>query len=116
MSFKHTPLSRSDEPWIAHPGETFNIGDVKAYFFTKWCPDDKTRLKAIVTHEPIGRTRKLWHVSISHPNRYPTWDEQVDALRQLGPKHITWEMILPPDGDGYVNLHGTTFHWMEREE
>lgn len=71
-------------------------------------------LVACVADEPrIG-----WHLSISfrnhrgNPTRYPTWDEQVHAVRQLLPPDLTYCMMLPPD-DEYVANHPSTFHWHE---
>jgi hypothetical protein len=52
---------------------------------------------------------QLWHLSISHPHRYPNWDEIHDARYQLVPDEVTMAMILPPKAD-YVNLHPNCFH------
>jgi hypothetical protein len=63
------------------------------------------------------------HVSISHrvfdeltlavvPGRYPTWDEQKEAVWRFAPGK-PMASYLPPEGDPYVNLHETTFHWWE---
>ena len=54
----------------------------------------------------------LWHISISAPDRYPTWDEIADARYDLCPDEITMAMFLPPKSE-YVNLHPTTFHLHE---
>ena len=51
----------------------------------------------------------LWHMSISHPRRYPTWDEIADVRYELVPKEVTMAMMLPPPGE-YLNLHEFTFH------
>lgn len=63
------------------------------------------------------------HLSISHrlsdgtraPGRYPTWDEQKEAVYRFAPGK--WMIsILPPTGEPYVNVHSTTFHWWEAPE
>lgn len=114
---KHTAIEPVRyTPWIANLDQTFDFGGgVFAHTFQRQVKDGF--LRAIVGHEPIGPNEALrWHISISHgPKtvRYPTWDEQVQCLRELGERGVTWHMILPPDGDGYVNLHETTFHWHE---
>jgi hypothetical protein len=62
----------------------------------------------------------LMHVSISHrtsdgrvaPGRYPTWDEQKEAVWRFAPGK-TMASYLPAEGAPYVNLHSTTFHWWE---
>lgn len=75
-------------------------------------------------HSPIANTRAFtwgivriivgleshgWHLSISTPHRYPTWDEIKAARYDHCPKHITMAMILPPVEE-YVNLHEFCFH------
>jgi len=51
---------------------------------------------------------ELWHLSISHPHRYPTWDEIKTARYELCPLDITMAMMLPPPMM-YVNTHDNTF-------
>ncbi|MGH9002510.1 MAG: DUF7694 domain-containing protein [Acidimicrobiia bacterium] len=81
-------------------------------------------LAAIVAREPLGPGGMLrWHLSISHatnhqpprPGRYPSYDEQVHAIRELLPKDRSYGMIIPPDAE-YVAVHPTTFHWHELAE
>lgn len=50
-----------------------------------------------------------WHLSISHPQRYPTWDEIAEARYKLVPDKVTMAMMLPPR-DEYLNLHPNCFH------
>ena len=50
-----------------------------------------------------------WHISISHPRRYPTWEEIKAARYDLLPHDITMAMILPPPTE-YVNVHQNCFH------
>jgi len=71
------------------------------------------KLKVIVGRHPIdGR----WHLSISHPKRYPTWDEIKAARYQLIPNNVTMAMLLPPK-EQYINIHNNCFHlWEIREE
>jgi len=53
-----------------------------------------------------------WHMSISHPLRYPHWDEIKTARYALCPSEITMALILPPP-EQYVNLHKNCFHLHE---
>ena len=64
----------------------------------------QTGLAVLISIEPTGP-----HLSISHPDRYPTWDEIADAKYTLLPG-VTMSMILPGNPAEYVNLHDTTFH------
>jgi hypothetical protein len=61
-------------------------------------------LSVIVGKEPTG-----WHISVAHPQRYPTWDEIKAARYDHTPHDITMAMILPPIEE-YVNLHEHCFH------
>ena len=60
----------------------------------------------------------LVHFSISHrtndlkPGRYPTWDEQKEAVWRFVPGR-RMASYLPAQGDPYINIHATTFHWWE---
>lgn len=61
---------------------------------------------------------RVIHVSISHkgflgqPSRYPTWDEQKEAVWKFAPgKEMA--SYMPPNDNTYVNVHKTTFHWWE---
>ena len=56
----------------------------------------------------VIQTRKT-HLSISHPDRYPTWDEVAAARYALLPRLRDCVMVLPPD-DQYANLHPNCFH------
>jgi hypothetical protein len=67
----------------------------------------------MIAMEPSGpMATLLWHMSISHPTRYPTWDEIRDARYTLCPKNITMAMLLPPENE-YVNAHPNCFHLYE---
>jgi hypothetical protein len=52
------------------------------------------------------------HMSVSHPKRYPTWDE-LKALRYaLLPNDKTFGILFPPK-EQYVNVHPNCFHLHE---
>ena len=53
--------------------------------------------------------RLIFHLSIAHGDRYPTWDEVADARYKLIPEDVTMAMLLPPPGE-YVNRHEHCFH------
>lgn len=55
-----------------------------------------------------------WHLSISHTDRYPTWDEISGARYQFIPDEVTMVQVLPPRGD-YTNVHPNVFHLWEIE-
>jgi hypothetical protein len=68
--------------------------------------------RMIVTREVYRDHSLRWHLSISHSDRYPTWDEIKNARYALMPDEITMAMLLPPKAQ-YVNLHPNCFHLHE---
>lgn len=107
---RHSPITRQRSPWVPQPGLLPPVPGSTADWYSRNVSDGM--LWACVADEPgIG-----WHVSISYrnhrgePTRYPTWDEQVHALREIGPR-VPFAMHLPCDDAGYVALHPSTFHW-----
>lgn len=66
---------------------------------------------------PVIVTREfgLWHLSISHPARYPTWDEVAEARYRILPPGLTFVMPLPPIGR-YLNMHPNCFHLFQSSE
>jgi hypothetical protein len=51
----------------------------------------------------------IFHLSIAHTDRYPTWDEIADARYELIPDDVTMALLLPPKGE-YVDAHNHCFH------
>lgn len=50
-----------------------------------------------------------WHLSISHPMRYPTYDEIKEARYKYIPDDVYMAMIFPPQNE-FVNIHPNCFH------
>jgi hypothetical protein len=50
-----------------------------------------------------------WHISISHPHRYPTWDEIYTARYDFCPSEIDMAIFLPKKSE-YVNIHPDCVH------
>lgn len=65
----------------------------------------KSKLVIFIGTMPDGRK----HLSISHPSRFPTWDEIKDARYALLPDDIDMAMYLPSQSK-YVNVHNNCFH------
>lgn len=73
----------------------------------------KDELMVLVASEPIMPDGSAgWHISISHPTRYPTWEEQKDARYSLVPDSAYMVSVLPPIAD-YLNVHPNCFHWWQ---
>ena len=78
-------------------------------------------LRVLRSSEPVGEAETLLlHLSISHAGpdgpgtgRYPTWDEQKEAVHRFGLGRAYESIILPPNDPSWVNVHPTTFHWWE---
>lgn len=85
----------------------------------QWAFESESGCYVVVAHEPArevpegiwvpNEARMLWHMSISHPKRYPSWDEIADARYTLCPQDITMALLLPPPEE-YVNAHPHVFH------
>ena len=65
------------------------------------------RLIVLFGNEPPG-----FHMSISHPKRYPTWDEIKGARYKFCPDEYNMALLLPPRSE-YVNVHKNCFHLYE---
>lgn len=59
----------------------------------------------------VARENGKWHVSVSHPSRYPNWHEIYLAWYDLVPDSENREgaIILPRKAE-YVNIHPNCFH------
>jgi hypothetical protein len=68
----------------------------------------------MVGHEGIEKDRR-WHLSISHPDRLPEWEEIKQARYDLLNRSMDFAMILPREGD-YINLHNFCMHIWEIKE
>lgn len=62
----------------------------------------------ILSSEDFTQHGWLWHISLSHPNRYPTWDELL-AAKEIFFGDVDCMMVMPKKED-YVNLHKFAFH------
>jgi hypothetical protein len=62
----------------------------------------------VMVSEELG----LMHLSVSHPRRYPTWDEIRDLRYQFLPNDRTFAILFPPK-EQYVNVHENCFHLHE---
>jgi hypothetical protein len=60
----------------------------------------------------VSKDDGSWHISVSHPLRYPKWDEIHQARYDLIPNEAYMVMILPPKEE-YVNIHKNCFHLWE---
>jgi len=57
-------------------------------------------------HHPDGYWK---HASVSHPTRYPTWDEILGVRYSFFDENDEVVQILPPKGE-YINVHKNCFH------
>jgi hypothetical protein len=53
-----------------------------------------------------------WHLSISHEDRYPSWDEIAKARYSLLPHDSVFVMVLPQPNQ-YTNIHNYCFQLYE---
>lgn len=58
----------------------------------------------LLAREPAGvNGERLWHLSVSHPHRHPTWDEIKTVRYRLLSDGLCFGMLLPPS-EYYVNV------------
>jgi hypothetical protein len=73
-------------------------------------------LAAACAREPVGRDgRPLWHLSVSHAARLPSWDELKAAKYQIVPEDVVMVLVFPRRAAAYVNLHPNCLHLWEAE-
>lgn len=77
--------------------------------FLPMCYESPEGLHIIAAHEPTG-----WHISVTGPMRYPTWDELRDIAWAIRPKQA-FSILIPPRSEGteYLNLQGHCIHLWE---
>lgn len=63
-------------------------------------------------HQTVTSKQRFLHLSISRPDRYPDWDEQVQAVEALAGRDLDMAMIKPRRSD-YISPHPNCFHWWE---
>lgn len=73
----------------------------------RWWKSGPTQL---VTH--LSTDDGKLHMSVSHPDRYPTWDEIITIWRWLAGTEVEGVIVLPR-GQDYVNFHNNCFHVWE---
>lgn len=67
-------------------------------------------LAAIVSRDDYGDGPR-WHVSVSHDNRIPNWEELVDAAHDLRPG-VPFVVGIPPRS-WWMNVHPRVLHLVE---
>lgn len=72
-------------------------------------------MKVAVGHEPHDGKGLKWHISVSRPDRCPTWDELKQAKYSLLPGNVDVEMsiVFPRKTDDYVDIHKFCLHLWE---
>jgi len=57
----------------------------------------------------------LWHLSVSHTTRLPSWDEIADARYRFVPDRARMAMLLPPRAE-WIDVHPRTLHLWEIDD
>jgi hypothetical protein len=73
-------------------------------------------LQALVGREPVDPdgVDVRWHISISRPDRLPSWDDVVSAAHDLRPG-VVFVIGVPPRS-WWVNIHRYTLHLYETRD
>jgi hypothetical protein len=104
MPYKE-PIPGSHEPGYVEAGFTQRaLPDVMKRMGMKASLFEMGECSILLGREPAGVNGEyLWHLSISHPTRHPSWDEIKTARYRLLDPELTFGMLLPPR-EVYVNV------------
>lgn len=80
-----------------------------------WRTGHREGLTVCVSIDNTAKFGPMFHLSISHRSRYPTWDEIHEARDVFLPEFREFMMVLPRRGE-YVNVHPNCFHLHEVPE
>lgn len=59
-----------------------------------------------------AKERGLWHISMSLPDRLPTYEEMKEVRYKFLPDNCYMAQIFPPSSE-FVNVHPFTLHLYE---
>lgn len=62
----------------------------------------------------VSKESSKWHLSISHEDRQPTYEELKEARYKLCPDNIYMAQIFPPKSQ-FINIHKNCFHLYQIE-
>lgn len=112
-TFKNRPpMPRRDLSPQGREAEAL-IEAIGALTAERWLVGDCT---VMIAREPIHGTGYRWHLSIAHPDRYPTWDEIKTAVYGIEAlAEVVMAQVLGPVSDlgDWVNVHDNCFHLYE---
>lgn len=66
-------------------------------------------LRVFETTDVLADGRRYMHLSISHPDRYPTWEELIMVKEHFLQPEDEAVQVLPRKSE-YVNVHPNCFH------
>lgn len=77
-------------------------------------PSDEPLVNALVGREPVAEGDLRWHISISRPDRLPSWEDCVAAAHELRPG-ICFSIAVPPRS-WWINVHPFVLHLYETRD
>jgi hypothetical protein len=79
-------------------------------------PSDEPAVNALVNREPVDVAGEdlRWHISISRPDRLPSWDDCVAAAHELRPG-VCFSIGIPPRS-WWINVHPYVLHLFETRD
>jgi hypothetical protein len=92
----------AEGPWRGEPP--------KAYRTANAVP----ALNALVSRDEIEEGDLRWHVSVTAPNRVPTWAEMVEAAHDLRPG--VYFVVGVPPRSAWMNYHPHCLHLYETKD
>lgn len=98
-------IAHSDEYLRAWAAATAPDGEPPPTFYLRGL------LKVGVGREPLGGGPPRWHLSVSHRDRIPSWEELVKVAHEVRPG-VGFVLSLPPRS-WWMNVHPNVLHLVE---
>lgn len=94
--FREAPIVQYETPELIRQMAHGDDLELKLYAFRMG------ECNVLLGHEPANGGPLRWHLTISCPDRHPTWDEVKTAKYRLTGPDVPMAMFLPPASE-YVN-------------
>jgi len=103
------PMARRRSQWTAIRNPMLSIADRPKECVPGEALLHYSGLQVIESTDTLSDGRRYMHLSISHPDRYPTWEELIMTKEYFLEDEDEAVQILPRKSQ-YVNVHERCFH------
>lgn len=112
-------MSAESEGWVRRPDMENEITKGQPHMAESLTIHVKGEVMAMCNRHPFGNSRMepdvRWHISVSHAERVPSWEEMADACHAIRPG-VPFVMGVPPRS-WWLNLHPNVLHlWQTKDD